>query len=238
MFKRKDKDSWYSYRAILYRRARIALKIGITILILLLSMVAFVSYIYQYSGTFVISSSNNEKGFISLCTNKEFYSPTTFLTAEPKNVWPVEYLDLDIEKVKNTDGISKEGNYFGYTFYLRNMGEVTVDVEVSVLQDGSVKNLGSCSRIMLIQENRVIGIFKLKDGFIDWQDKTPQNWLKEYTDKDIYKYTIERIKPEEIIRFSVLIWIDGWDIDCTDDKKSGAVQYGINIDIIDSYEEN
>lgn len=234
MRKRND----YLYHQTAYYKTRAFLRLGILILILILALLGFFAYFSQYSGTFVISLDKYSQAGLSLCEKPDFLEPTSYLHASTmKKICPVEYKTLPIDNVLETDGLSHEPNCFGYTYYLKNVGETIVDVDVNVIQEGARQNLDKCSRILVLKDNEPLGVFKVTDNYIDPQDQTPPDLYRQYSGRDVYTFSIYHLNPNDIVKFTVIIWLEGWDIDCTDDKIGGAVQYGMTISITDYYEE-
>jgi len=238
MFRKVRKEKEYLYHQTAYYRTRAFLRLGILILILILAFLGFISYDSQYSGTFVISLDKYSQAGLSLCETPDFANPTSMLHASTtKKILPLEYKALPIDTVTATNGLSKENNCFGYTYYLQNAGETIVDIDVSILQEGARQNLDKCSRILLLRDDVPVGVFKVTDNYIDPQDQTPRHLYKQYFGRDVYTFSIYHLYPKDIVKFTVIIWLEGWDIDCTDDKIGGAVQYGMILSIVNYYEE-
>lgn len=221
-----------------YKIRRNILNLGIAIFGILFALIAIMSFVFQYTGAFVISIDEASKHGISLCEESTFTYPTSYLRAKAKdNAWPVEYKEIDIDKVLSTNGNSDTKNYLGYTFYLKNVGQTIVDIQVQIQQLQSTNRIETCSRFMLLQDDRPIGVFKWEDDFVDVSDTTPTNLYKQYNDSIVYTYDIESLKVNETVKFSIIIWLEGWDKDCTNDKKGGTINYNMNIKIINYYEE-
>lgn len=62
---------------------------------------------------------------------------------------------------------------------------------------------------MLFEDDQPIGVFKWKDNYIDAQDKTPLEIYYEYDSSLVYEYLLQPMKPGEIKKFAVIIWLEG-----------------------------
>ena len=227
------------YRAVRYYQIRAYLRLGILILACLLALFGLMSYWAQYTGTFVISLDKESRSGLSVCETSDFLNPTSMLHAQAKkNIHPIEYTSVPIQQITATDGNSDVRNCFGFTYYLKNVGETVVDVGVNIMQEGATVNLDKCSRILVCQDDQIIGVFKTTDNYIDANDKTPPDLYKQYYGINVYAYNIYKLYPGDVVKFTVIIWVEGWDIDCTDDKIGGSVQYNMTIGIIKYYNEN
>lgn len=218
-----------------YKIKKHLMTLGVLVLLVLSLLIGFFAYIGTYTGTFIIGIEERYDGNISLSETRNFDMPTALLQAEPReNAWPIEYKNIDINGVLNTDGNFSTKNYFGYTFYLKNVGETTIQVAAKIKQTQDTKNLKSCIRLMLFEDDKPIGVFRWKDGYIDEQDTTPSNLYFEYDSAVVYDYILPPMKPGDVKKFSVIVWLEGWDKDCTDNKKGGAIAYNMNLSIIDT----
>lgn len=222
-----------------YKVTKNLLLIGILILGILSALIGLVAYFGQYMGTFVISIKDTSRYGIQLSETAGFENPTTCLTADViDDVWPIAYIDLDIDSAKNTDGSSSTENYIAYTFYIRNAGDAMVDVEYSIDLNKMTQGLELCSRLMLFENDICRGIYKWEDNYIDKADRTPLKYYKQHETSNVCTDYINSFMPGDVVKYTVLIWLEGWDIDCKDDKKGGSISYTFDFNIVCYYGEN
>ncbi len=208
---------------------------------LISAMIGVVAYFGLNMGTFVISLEESAyyEG-ISLSEEKAFYSSYPRLLVKPmSNAYPVAYSDLNINEIIKTEGNYNDARgytYLGYTFYLKNDGTTTIDLsfDISIVQ--VTKNVDSAIRIMLIEDDNNRYIYLKNDGTIKHQyDTTPDDLCVFFQDeKTICNHEITNFKPESIKKFSLLIWLEGWDPECDDSIKGGQIKMEMMFKILKS----
>ena len=133
------------------------LLIGILCTGLLSSFIGLVAYFGQYMGTFVISLDDNAiKLGISISDDSEFINQSTRLLVNPvNNALPVTFQDVDFATAVSTDGdmdSSEVNNFIAYTFYLRNEGNVSVDVSLNLATLKVTNGVDSAVRVAIIED--------------------------------------------------------------------------------------
>ena len=227
-----------------YQVTRSFLRLGIIITGLLSAIIGILAFFGQNMGTFVISLDNNVySASIILSDNKEFTSASPRLLVRPiTDTWPVAFNDLKIEDIKNTDGDFTDPDnltYIGYTFYLKNEGTSIVDIEFNISILSITLGLDKCIRLMLIEDDVKETIYMASDSAPkDPLDYTPDELCQDFlSDSYVCKSQIESFRPNEVKKFSIIIWLEGWDADCTNDKMGGQMRMEMVFSIIKSMEE-
>ena len=222
-----------------YHVTRSFLRLGIIITGLLSSIIGVLAYFGQNMGTFVISLDNTVyEANIVLSDRADFATASPRLLVTPvTDTWPVCYTDLKIEEIKATDGdfADKEGlTYIGYTFYLKNEGNTKVDIEFAVNIISITLDLDECLRFMLIEDDVKETIYMKSDSAPKNDcDHTPDDLCQDFlSDSYICKSQIESFRPNEVKKFSVIIWLEGWDEDCTNDKMGGQMRMEMVFSIV------
>lgn len=208
---------------------------------LISALIGVVAYFGLNMGTFVISLEESAyyEG-ISLSEEKEFYSSYPRLLVRPmSNAYPIAYSDLSIDDVINTDGNYSDNRgytYLGYTFYLKNDGTTTVDLSFNISIVQVTKNVDSATRIMLIEDDVNRQIY-LKDDSTNRHpyDTTPDELCTYFiSDTIVCSHAITNFKPESIKKFSLIIWLEGWDPECDDSIKGGQIKMEMMFKIMNS----
>jgi hypothetical protein len=139
-----------------YKVTKSLLLIGILITGLLSAFIGLVAYFGQYMGTFVISLDDASLALgIALCEHEEFEQSNSRLLVNPVNAAnPTTFTDIKFGDAVTTDGDMDKGesnNYIAYTFYIRNEGNISVDVELNLNTITVTKNVDKALRIAVIE---------------------------------------------------------------------------------------
>lgn len=237
--------------------------IGILCTGLLSAFIGLVAYFGQYMGTFVISLDDAavELG-ISISDNQDFLNPSTRLLVNPvNNAIPVTFSDIAFEEAISKDGdldTTGENNFIAYTFYLRNEGNVSVDVALDLATITVTKGVDSAVRVAIIEDGYIDenGYISMVDGKLYMKSEENMDQVtyellskeqKELYDRfDVHKfdtehfgdYVIENFNPGNHKKFTLLIWLEGWDADCNDSIKNGQLKMDLSFKIVGMSEED
>jgi len=202
--------------------------------IALLSLLAFLILVY-----FVLSIIYNE-GRFTVSLDKNFFlekSIVIYEEAEQK----IFKKELVAEKLDLMDNISVdwlpgdlnsgfEGshngeNYIAYTFYVENQGENAVNYWSNIIIDDVIKDVDSAIRFRVYQNDEQTTYAKLngRTGQPE-KDTTPF-----YSDTMIMQKERKDFKPGDIDKYTIVIWIEGDDPDCTDALLGGELKTHMEI---------
>jgi len=222
------------------------LLLGILITGLLSSIIGVLAFFGQNMGTFVISLDNDTyRAGIILSDDKEFYTASPRLLVNPvNNSMPVSFDDIKIDEALNTDGDYEDSSgltYIAYTFYLKNVGNTIVDIEFDVAITTVTKGIDAAARFMLIQDDDVEHLIiyrKADENPINYYDHTPYHLTKDFEDNSqIFKNTFYSFRPNEVKKYTIFIWLEGWDEDCNDAVMGGQLRMDMKFDIIKAVQE-
>ena len=144
-----------------------------------------------------------------------------------------------------------QDSFIAASFFLKNTtGEDQTYIEQLNLRH-STNNVETAIRVMLIRNYQIsvyakakengerekvvplekeiytpLEITKNEDGTVNIEHVGEEPWMAEdfYSDDYIFYNDDRVIKPGEVVRYSIIIWLEGWDEDCTDDKLYGIIQ--------------
>lgn len=224
-----------------YKVTKSLLLLGILTTGLLSAIIGVLAFFGQNMGTFVISLGDNayESGII-LSDNREFTDAYPRLLVNPVNgAECVCYEWIKLDDIVENDGDFEDPDgykYIAYTFYLRNEGNTIADIEWYIDITSATLDVDKAVRIQVIE-----------DGDIENQSIF---WLKDDSKQNKYDYTPECIDfesktrvvtrriidfyPTDFRKFSVIIWLNGWDNDCDDLIQGGQLKLSMNFDIVSS----
>jgi len=178
--------------------------LGLLITGILAVVLVFVTIYGQFTGNYLITVTREAslKG-IAISDKLDYKSNKDTLKVTPLNdIEDILPSNLDIEGARNVDGQYKDAkHYIAYTFYLRNSGEETVNVNYQVKIIDDYKKLGNAIFFRLF-ESELIG-----DEFSFISDET---YSKFYTEKEIIAdVDIINFRPNDVRKFTFFVWIDG-----------------------------
>ena len=195
------------------RRKRAAIISGIcSIAIAVFIIIAFNIF---YVDRFTISTTNEPGLCLTIDEDKE--RTTSSLSAPPLlKATDTQYTDIP-ENVEEGLGSKNTDRYFAYSFYLGGVGEGTlINYEMNMYLKDFSQDLEQAIKIMIIR-NGVKKVYS-QDGKPIYYDADRNEETKE-----VIGYTIPfqdnkhiilqpySIVPGEFDKFTVVIWIDGWE---------------------------
>lgn len=241
---------------------------------LLLGSLAAMSAISQMRGYFTINLSDRlfREGFV-MSETADFAQPATSLFAEPAVDVPCISITSIPADVDDNEGQHEGLGYFGYTYFLRNEGESTVDYKwelqvvgesldiskaawVMVIEDGGlnlyaealpdgtqqmvpaagVNNVGFnfVPALALARDPAAVQQLIASNGPFNYYRLTPTPFVDEDTVATGFR---EQIAPQEVHKYTIVVWLEGDDPDCTDELIGGHLGLNMQYALIDEEEE-
>ena len=193
-----------------------------------------ITFYGQNAGNFVMSidTAARLRG-ITMSTDPEFGTSTSRLMSDPiDSARDVTYAWIKREEVVTTDGnfVDIDHDYVAYTFYVKNEGYETVDLDYYVRITDVYNNLDAAIRVLIIDDGVETLYMKQDTEFKDYSRYMPQ---AEYflTSATVMRKTILNFGPGEQRKFSIIIWLEGHDPDTTDDILGGMIKMQMNFTI-------
>ena len=196
------------------------------LLMLLLLLVYFVVGIIYNSGNFSITLDKNlyfDKGLI-IYDDFNYKVYRTELYAEvPRTFDNISYKWLP-DNLNDHDGGSHNGNnYFAYTFFIENMGEQTSDYWTELVIDDVIRNVDEAVRIRIYRDGEFVTYAKLSSRGTAEPDTVPF-----VEDELIVREHITNFGPGAISKYTIVLWIEGSDPECTDNILGG--EFKVHMD--------
>lgn len=133
--------------------------------------------------------------------------------------WLPENIDTEAEGSHNGD------NYIAYTFYIENEGKDTINYWYSVLIDDVVLNVDDAIRVMVYRNGE-----RTVYGKLNGYTEEPEEGTKAFYSKDtVMLESRQDFSPGDIDRFTVVIFIEGDDPDCTNALLGGEMKMHMDI---------
>ena len=129
------------------------------------------------------------------------------------------------------DNLGEEGlgthngdNYLAYTFLIENTGDKEVNYISRVVIEDVIKNVDEAVRIRIYKGNEYVTYAKLSNKGEPEEDTVP--FLE---DKLVMEEHVENFKPGDINKYTVVMWIEETDPDCTDNILGGEFKAYMNF---------
>lgn len=237
-------------------RRRQATRLVLIILVLLISIMSLVfasASILNRAGRFTINLDPDAftKYGLSISESEEFDNPTVLLSGTAlENMWNITkewllndpnnkeyyaagfptyktYADLD-----KVDGEHNGKDYIAYTFYIKNAGTEDVGYYGALNIDSVVKGADEAARAMVFYngEPTVYGKAPKNPRAENATFAIDELFVDNATVMEVRK---ENFKVGEVDRYTIVIWLEGWDPECVNDIMGGAVTLSMNFKILE-----
>jgi len=198
-------------------------------------------------GNFIISVEKDERRALALSFDNNFEANSTeILFADGMtnaDNTTYSYIEANMGTIVDTDGEHNDvinRRYTAYTFYLKN--ESLVDVSYRTEFDINQKYLAvdGAVRVMVIIDGQKTIYAKPNADGTEYELKAGHN-VPEYgayktesfvDDDTVIDYITPVFHADEVKKYTVVMWLEGWDSDCTDAIKGGAIRMTLNFSII------
>lgn len=212
------------YRRKLFTRI---VKMALLILLLFFSVLYLILYVVNSNGYFTIKLDKNLKSerHILLSSDSEFSAETVEI-----KVKGLEYMDnitegwIPFDELISKEGDHSDDNYIAYTFFVKNDGNENVDYKSKIVIESVIKNVDEAVRVALYTNGeRKVYAKKAKDG------NAEPNTISFLSNRLVMQQDRDNIKPGEIDRYTVIVWLEGKDPECIDDIIGGEMKIAMVI---------
>lgn len=207
--------------------------LALIIILALLLILYFVIGIIYNKGNFSITLDQNlyfEKGLI-IYDDPTYKVYRTELFAESPETFDnvsQSWLPSDLDDL---GGGSHNGhNYLAYTFYLENTGETESDYWSEVIIEDTIKNVDDAVRVRVYRNGEEQTYAKAS------RSGEPEPHTIAFTsDNLVARNHIENFAPGSIDRYTLVLWIEGSDPECTDNILGG--EFKVTMDFKSEHTE-
>lgn len=207
------------------------LKITILLILLFLIILYFILRVVFELGDFTVSLDPQlqEKSGLVMYEKLSEKQNKKILKAEK-----LEYMDNICvkwlpENLTDAEGSHNGENYLAYTFYLENQGVDPINYWYKVVSDDVIKNVDKAIRIMIIRNDEKIIYAKANETTGEAEIVSDEITTKFYNDKELILKQRENMQPGEIDKFTIVIFLEGDDPDCTDELIGGEMKMHMEI---------
>lgn len=173
-----------------------------------------------------------ESGGISLCAAEDFGSPTTHLSAKvPEVMDNISVLSLP-GNLDAGEGSHNGSSYVAYSFYVRNNETEEREVTAAMHLDSVSKNADEAIRVRVFRNGAETTYAKAAaDGGSEYGTDS-------FADEEFIFRDSLRLKQEEKIKYTIVIWLEGDDPECTDSIRGGSVRVSMEFALPDAETES
>ena len=213
-----------------YNRTMKVLAALLGMLTVVTSLLFVVAALYTESGSFTVTVDKVEmtKYALTLSESPDMSKMTSNLNAEiHESITNIaeESIPANVDMV---DGVHNGQNYIAYTFYLQNRGEFEIPVEYAVNMTNITSGLDEAIRLKLYVNGEPTVYAKTRSDGTGPEKGT----VEFYSSNVMAKGRIDILKPGEIVKFTVVLWIEGNDPDCLDPLIGGQIKAEMNINAV------
>lgn len=207
-------------------------KLAVILLLLLLLILYFVIGIVYNSGNFSITLDKNlylDNGIIIYDDFQYKVYRTELLAKAPETFNSIKEIWLP-EEIKDYEGGSHNGDsYLVYTFYIENTGDEVASYTREVIIDDVIKNVDAAIRVRIYKNGEYLTYAKLSS-----EGEVEPNTVPFIDDNIIMSEDVTNFKPNDIDKYTIVLWIEGEDPDCTDNILGGEFKVRMNFKPIDA----
>lgn len=218
------------------KRYVVVMRILGLLVILLIAVIAIayaISYFYDKYGSFTVKINKYDmmRQGLTLSETPEFDKTTSVLNADiVYDMTNISGEDLP-DNLDMINGCHNGESYIAYTFYLINGGDDTISYEGEMSIENVTSNVDEAVRVAVYVngEKTVYGKTK-SDG--TGKESDCDSEFKSSTIVMDTKHT--KFEPQAKDKFTVVIWLEGNDPDCTDELIGGTMKLGMDFKIIET----
>lgn len=126
------------------------------------------------------------------------------------------------------DGNSSGDNYIAYTFYLFNSGIEELDYTMKFEIENKSNGLDEAIRVRLYTNDALTTYAKKNSKSGEAESGTTAF----ESDKYIVTNTVTAFKPEQYTKYTIVIWVESDDPDCTNDKIGGSITLSMSFSVL------
>ena len=213
-----------------YRILMRVLPIMMAVIIALLGVVYVISLLYDNYGSFTVTVNkmDNAKYALTLSETPDFANPSGRLNCKAnEEITNIEGSKLPLD-LNDIDGSHNGANYVAYTFYCKNAGSTEISYEYKIVISNMSLDIEKAIRVRLYVNGVYTDYARTKtDGTGPEEGTTPF-----YTERIIARSQVDGFKPGDITKFTVVIWLEGNDVDCKDTILGGEFKIDMTMDIL------
>lgn len=216
-----------------YAVLRRCILIVMSILVAIIIIVYAVSYFYEKFGSFTVQISKYDmvRQGLALSEAPDFDTSLSRLNADiVYDMTNISGEDIP-DNVDRINGSHNGNGYIAYTFYLSNTGHDTLAYTSELTMENVSGGVDEAIRI---------AVYKNGEKTVYGKTKSNGKGIESDCDYEFASSTVavyekqDSFPPGAQNKYTVVIWLEGNDPDCTDDIIGGKMKLGMNFKIIEN----
>ena len=198
----------------------------VVVILFLINIYIILALIYRGENfTVTLDSEYGRESGLVIYKDKNKYT-RTFLRSEDIDFFTDISVDWLPENIDNEgDGSHNGKNYIAYTFYAENMGQDTINYWATIKIDDVIKNVDDAIRVMVIKNgNKVIYAKNNRTT-----EQPEPNTIPFKDNETVMLEKTENFKVGDIDKYTIVIWVEGDDPECTDDLIGGEIKMHMTL---------
>ena len=127
------------------------------------------------------------------------------------------------------DGNNSTDYYIAYTFYLLNSGTDSLDYSMRFEIENVSKDLDEAIRVRLYTDEKLVTYAKKSPVTGEAEGGTTAF----ESDKYIMTNTVTDFKPNQYTKYTIVVWVETDDKECTNDKIGGSITLSLGFSVLD-----
>ena len=202
-------------------------RIVLILIILILLILYFVIGIIYNRGNFSITLDKDlyfESGLMIYDDPEYKVYRSELLAPAPDTFDSMSYKWLPDNLGEEKLGTHNGDNYLAYTFLIENTGDKEVNYISRVVIEDVIKNVDEAVRIRVYKGSEYVTYAKLSN-----KGEPEEGTVSFLEDKIVMEEHINNFKPGDINKYTIVMWIEGTDPDCTDNILGGEFKAYMNF---------
>ncbi len=212
-----------------YRVVKKVVLICVAIIVAILLLMYALALIYNRTGRFTVSIQNPDATFsITLSETKDFKTSTATLMNDQEVRMTNICGDNLPKNIDNIDGEHNGENYLAYTFYCKNVGATDCSLNYELTFNNVTNAIDECMRIRLYVDGKETNYAKTRaDGGGPEDHYCDKSFAGNYL---ICYGIVSNVAIEQAVRFTIVVWVEGDDPECTDSRINGTIKFDMTIE--------
>ncbi len=208
-------------------------KVSALLLLLILIVLTFAYFVLNFvynEGNFTINMDKNTYLRSNLVMYESMNDRSSVVKLSATKIPFMDNISIKWlpENINKAEGGNHNGeNYIAYTFYLENKGDENIDYWYSVISDDVIKNVDEAVRVMIYVNDEKKLYAKVNS--ITKKAEPDTIAFKNEKDGTIILEERSKMKPGEIDKLTVVIWLEGDDPECVNSILGGEMKMHMNI---------
>lgn len=219
-----------SAKKVIKRKTRVKfLKVVLLVLIIfLVNLYIILKILYKGENfTVTLDSEFGKESNLTIYENLDEKLERTFLRSKDIDFFTDISINWLPEDIHNQGEGSHNGrNYIAYTFYAENQGQDTINYWRTIEIDDVVKDVDEAIRVMIYKNDEERVVYAKPNSTTGEPEKGTIPFKE---DKVVMLESSENFKVGDLDKYTIVIWVEGDDPDCTDNLIGGEIRMHMTL---------